>query len=470
MSLRARLIALLLALSAAGLVTLAAVTYTTQRSFLLDTVDEQTRDAAPTLERRIDEASGIDRGPGGYGGRGRRGGFDPAIANLPPGTYGERRDEDGDVVGRPVVVAFGDDVPAEPDLPADLEPGEVRTVSSDAGDYRVRANEAFGGGMVVVAVPLGGVDATLDRLLAVEALVIAAVLALIGAASWVLVRLGLRPLEHMGETADAIAAGDLSRRVDEASPRTEVGRLGLALNAMLGRLEGAFAEREASERRLRQFLSDASHELRTPLASIRGYAELFRMGAAADPEQTTRSMGRIEEEAARMGVLVEDLLTLARLDEVRAPRREPVDLGDLAEDAVADARVVDPDRPIALEVDDDAVVQGDPDQLRQVLGNLVRNALVHTPPGTAVEVDVRRDGEQAQLEVRDHGRGLPPGDPQALFDRFWRAEGGRERGRAGAGLGLAIVAGIVAHHGGTVHAGDAPDGGASFVVRLPLSR
>jgi two-component system OmpR family sensor kinase len=258
--------------------------------------------------------------------------------------------------------------------------------------------------------------------------------------------------------------------VETATPRTEVGRLGLALNRMLDRLEEAFAKQQASEDRLRRFLADASHELRTPLASIRGYAELFRIGAAREPAETDKAMARIEAEAARMGVLVEDLLTLARLDEVRDVIREDVDLARLAGDAVDDARATAPDREIDLSSDGRAVVSGDPHQLRQVLGNLLRNALVHTPPGTPIEVSLRDGADAVELKVRDHGHGLPPGDPSRLFERFWRAEGGRERGRAGAGLGLAIVGAIVADHHGTVTATDAADGGAVFTVQLPSAR
>ena len=203
-----------------------------------------------------------------------------------------------------------------------------------------------------------------------------------------LIRLGLRPLDRMEATADAIAAGDLSRRVSPAEPRTEVGRLGLALNAMLGQIEHAFAERQASEERLRRFLSDASHELRTPLTSIRGYAELFRMGAAASPEDLAKAMARIEEEAARMGVLVEDLLALARLDEMPLTVREPVDLAPLVRDAAADARAAAHDREVTVAIEGAAVVSGDAAQLRQVLANLTRNALTHTPPGTPIELSL----------------------------------------------------------------------------------
>ena len=258
--------------------------------------------------------------------------------------------------------------------------------------------------------------------------------------------------------------------METATPRTEVGRLGLALNQMLDRLEEAFAKQRASEDRLRRFLADASHELRTPLASIRGYAELFRIGAAREPADTKKAMTRIEAEAARMGVLVEDLLTLARLDEVREVIREDVDLVRLAGDAVDDARATAPDREIDLESDGRAVVAGDPHQLRQVFANLLRNALVHTPAGTPIEVSVRDEDRCTVLEVRDYGPGLPTDENDALFERFWRAEAGRKQGKAGAGLGLAIVAGIVDGHRGTVSAANASGGGAAFEVRLPAQR
>jgi len=272
----------------------------------------------------------------------------------------------------------------------------------------------------------------------------------------------------MEVTAGAIAGGDLSRRVSPATPRTEVGRLGLALNRMLDRLEEAFAERQASEDRLRQFLADASHELRTPLASIRGYAELFRMGATQGREETELAMRRIEDESRRMGVLVEDLLTLARLDETPQLRREPVDLAKLARDVVTDAQATAPERPIGVQAPDVAIVSGDPHQLHQVLANLMRNALVHTPAGSAIEVSVRRDGRTVEIGVRDHGPGLPDGERERLFERFWRAEAGRERGKAGAGLGLAIVHDIVAAHHGSVSADNAAGGGALLLVTLPL--
>jgi two-component system OmpR family sensor kinase len=283
------------------------------------------------------------------------------------------------------------------------------------------------------------------------------------------IRLGLRPLERIGRVAAEIAAGDLSRRVSPADSRTEVGRLGRSLNEMLGQIERAFIDRQASEDRLRRFLADASHELRTPLASIRGYAELFRLGAADDPETLERAMSRIEAEAARMGVLVEDLLALAALDQAPESRRVPVDLRELAGQAVEDTRVLAPERPVKLAEGEPVTVVGDPDQLRRLLANLTRNAVIHTPAGTAIEVAAQREGSSAVLEVRDHGPGIPDGAAERLFERFWRTEGGRRRGRGGAGLGLAIVQAVARAHGGSACAENAPGGGAVFRVTLPAA-
>jgi two-component system OmpR family sensor kinase len=237
---------------------------------------------------------------------------------------------------------------------------------------------------------------------------------------------------------------------------------------MLHRLEHAFKEREASEYRLRQFLADASHELRTPLVSIRGYSELYRLGATQDEEEVERSMARIEQEAARMGVLVEDMLTLARLDETHDNQFAPVDLSAIAADAVRDAEVAAPGRKITLTADGAETVTGDSHQLQQVIANLLRNAIVHTPDDTPIDVTVARSGDDVRLDVRDHGPGLPDDAGDHIFERFWRSEAGRERGKAGSGLGLSIVAGIVEAHGGRVHAKNASDGGAIFSVWLPL--
>jgi two-component system OmpR family sensor kinase len=482
MSLRARLLVGLVGLVAVGLATVGAVTYAEQRSFLLKRVDQEAQAATGLVSRDLDGLGANVSGPGsagpapgrppfdhgGAGDFGRGGGPPPS---LPPSTYTERRDAAGHVVGTPHTYG-GPTLTAAPKLPAtipDNHPITVGSVGQSGLHYRVLSVPTRDQpGTTVIAIPMGEIDQTLQSLLEIEGLVGGGVLVALIALAWWMIRLGLRPLDRMGETADAIAAGDLSRRVDPGAPGTEVGRLGLALNAMLHQIEKAFSEREASAERLRRFLADASHELRTPLASIRGYAELFRIGAVSSPEDTAKAMSRIEAESARMGVLVEDLLTLARLDELPELRRGRVDLSELARDAVGDALAIAADRPISLTADAPALVEGDPHHLRQVIANLMRNAVVHTPAGTPIEVTVGSDGEEATVEVRDHGPGLPPEATEAIFERFWRADPGRGRGKAGAGLGLSIVASIVAAHGGRVTAANAPGGGASFVVRLPV--
>jgi two-component system OmpR family sensor kinase len=469
-SLRARLLAAVLVLTAVGLLLVGAIVYAEQRSFLVQRVDQQLRSAPGPVAFALHDDQGFGRVDPDHD---HHDGPPDGDRNLPFGTYGEERTAAGKVVGTPIVFRYGQNVTADPDLPAKISVGKPFTVHGKGGDektYRVlAARDPRHATLTVVAIPMGDVEQTLHRLLAVLALVIAGVLLVLGFAAWGVVRVGLLPLDRIGHTAGAIAGGDLSHRVGSTDPRTEVGRLGIALNAMLDRLEAAFTARKASENRLRQFLADASHELRTPLASIRGYAELFRMGAARDPQDVAKAMRRIEEEAARMGVLVEDLLTLARLDEVADAPHAEVDLGRLVADAADDARATAPDRDIASAVDGETTVLGDAHQLRQVLANLMRNALVHTPAGTPIELSAARADGEVRIEVRDHGPGLPTDNPDELFERFWRSEGGRKQGRGGAGLGLAIVAGIVDAHDGRVQARNAADGGASFVVHLPAA-
>jgi two-component system OmpR family sensor kinase len=468
-SLRARLLVSVLVLTALGLLLLGGITYAEQRSFQYTRLDQQVRAAANQVGPELERAMGRRTDGDDDDHRGRPSGGGPNFG-LPAGTYGQKRDLRGRVIfGK--VFAVNQTVTAKPALPARLPVGRIITVKGQKGAgtrYRVLAlPDPRDATINVAAIPLRATDDLLERLLAVEALVVAAILLVLGIVSWAVVRVGLLPLDRMGHTAGAIAAGDLAHRIESTDPRSEVGRLGIALNAMLDRLEQAFGEREASEERLRRFIADASHELRTPLASIRGYAELFRMGAARDPANVEKAMRRIEDEGTRMGVLVEDLLMLARLDEVADAPHGEVDLATVVRDAVDDGRATAPDRAIRGRVDEPAPVIGDADQLRQVLGNLLRNAFVHTPAGTPVEVTLERADGEARLEIRDHGPGLPPGEPEALFERFWRTEGGRERGPGGAGLGLAIVAAIVEAHGGVVRAQNAAGGGASFVVTLP---
>jgi two-component system OmpR family sensor kinase len=361
----------------------------------------------------------------------------------------------------------------------------VRTVSAKDGSttWRVATGSLPGGWTLVIATDLAQDTRIIGRLVGLELVVGLIVLTLLGTVGYLLVRNSLRPLAAVEHTAQAIAGGDLSRRVPTGDSRTEVGRLSLALNGMLARIESSFRAQRASEEqarasetRMRRFVADASHELRTPLTSIRGFAELYRQGAVSNPEDTRRLMQRIEAEAARMGLLVEDLLQLARLDQQRPLAITPVDLAELAGDAIHDARAVQPDRSLALHLDeslsDVPVVLGDEARLRQVVGNLVTNALTHTPPTARVTVTIAEehgDAGTVVLRVADEGPGLAPEDAARVFERFYRAEASRTRESGGTGLGLSIVAALVAAHGGTVELLTAPGQGATFVVRLPRS-
>lgn len=493
MSLSRRLVLTLLAVSAIGLLTLDLVSYFALRSYLSERVDDQAEAALPLagslvgvgpvaesvdgIKDFIAPANGDSPGPapevfplppGGPPGDGPG----PPGPQIPTGSYVELRGASGMVIRSQTV----GDSSAQPDLPDGIEggangsPSEPFDVDSTSGGsgFRVVAQSTPDGGTLVVAIPLTDLDDTLGRLRSIEIVVSLAILAALAALSFWAVRAGLRPLARMEATAGEIAAGDMSHRVEVADPKTEVGRLGLAFNEMVARLEQSFAEQRAGEERLRRFVADASHELRTPLSSIRGYAELFRLGATADPAELERAMGRIESESVRMSSLVEDLLALARLDEVREAPREVVDLAVILTDACADGRAANPDREISLELPPagEGELRGDPGALRQLAGNLVANALSHGEG--AVEVALRRTGADLELTVRDHGPGLPPGSESDVFSRFWRAGEARERATGGAGLGLAIVAGVAASHGGVATAANAEDGGAVFSVRLPV--
>ena len=355
-----------------------------------------------------------------------------------------------------------------PDLDADeVAAGGAFTVESGDVPWRFVTRSLRTGNVLVVGRPIDDVEDTLDRMRLVQVAGSAAVLAALAAVAWWVLRLGVRPVVSMAATADEIAAGgDLARRVAHPDERTEAGRLGAAFNAMLGRIEEAFRQREASEARVRRFAADASHELRTPLTSIRGYAELWEAGGLRGEGELDEAMRRLAQEGARMGAMVEDLLLLARLDEHRDLGRTAVRLDLLAEDGVADARAVEPDRPIAVDVAP-VTVEGDEPQLRQIVANLLANARVHTPPGTPVSVSVSADGGTARLVVADEGPGMAPDEAERAFERFYRADPSRARARGGSGLGLSIVAAVAEAHGGRATVESAPGEGARFVVELP---
>ena len=337
-------------------------------------------------------------------------------------------------------------------------------------------------GSLTIAISLQDVDETVAQLIAIELIVGVVVLSVLGALGYTAVRSSLRPLVQVEATAAAIASGDLTRRIPRWPGRTEVGRLAGALNGMLAQIETAFTAREeaaararASEARMGRFIADASHELRTPLTAVRGFAELLRQQSAGREQPGSNVLvaaDRIEQAATRMGLLIEDLLLLARLDQQRPLQARPVDLLALVTDAVNEARIAHPDHPVTLvgpgAGEDPPVVPGDLAKLRQVVGNLLANACQHTPPGTAVTVVVRVEAGNAVLEVADEGPGLHPEDAARVFERFYRVDAARGRARGGTGLGLSIVDSIVAAHGGRVSVRTAPGEGASFRVTLPL--
>ena len=327
---------------------------------------------------------------------------------------------------------------------------------------------------VVLAAPMSDVNTSTFLLVRSLVIVGVAVLAVALVAGWLLIRRGLRPLEGITATAEQIAAGDLGRRVNVPDDRSEVGRLGNAFDAMLDKIQGAFdsqhaalVAKERSESQLRQFVADASHELRTPLTALRGYAELYRAGGLDDPDALDQAMSRIGSESRRMSALVEDLLLLARLDQGRPLRHEPVDLSELVNDALADLRALEPGRPVGAAIQPGVTGSGDEDRLRQVIANLLANVRVHTPPDARVEVGLASADGQATLTVVDHGPGIDAAHVDHIFDRFYRADTGRSRDRGGAGLGLAIAASVARAHGGDIRHAPTPGGGATFTLTLP---
>ncbi|MCH9759509.1 MAG: HAMP domain-containing histidine kinase [Actinomycetia bacterium] len=367
---------------------------------------------------------------------------------------------------------------AEPALPAnnDVGPEPVTVGSADHPDVQWRAMTVRGpgGDLTTVAIDLSEVKSTMRSLTYAQLGIGSAVLLVLGVLGYVVVQRSLRPLGEVEQTAAAIASGRLDCRVPERDPRTEVGRLSLALNGMLAQIQRAMALSESSadqarmsEERMRRFITDASHELRTPLTTIRGFAELYRQGAARDVEML---MGRIESESQRMGLLVEDLLLLAQLDALRPLEQHPVDLLALATDAVGDARSIAPERTIRVEVFDGPgtpEVLGDEAKLRQILSNLVANALQHTPASAGITVRVGTDAADAVLEVCDEGPGMRPEDAERIFERFYRTDSSRTRASGGTGLGLSIVDSLVNAHGGSVDLTTAPGQGCRFRVTLP---
>ncbi len=480
MSLRVRLLVSLAAMLSVALVLAGILLVGLTRVSLVARVDTELKDVASTSSRllRLADLTAADSEAG------------RSLAVM-------RLDRRGDVV-QSIPSGFSSDpdpLPTMPVYPNGIPSTaygtiEERTSVDGSMHYRVLVEQARPNLIVAIAAPLSGVDAVIAAL--VRTLLLVGLLSLAGllVVAWIVVRRDLLPLERIARTAEAIAGGDLSHRAGVPHDQTEVGRLGRAFDAMLDQIEASFGQQQAaldakarSEDRLRRFVADASHELRTPLTAVRGYADLYRAGGLSDPGELAIAMDRIGTESRRMGSLVDDLLTLARLDQGRPVRRDAVDLSRIAAEAVADARALEPDRPIVGAIDPDVVVLGDEDRLRQVVGNLIANVRTHTPVSTRFEVVVRGVGSphateaglgaqaaaSGELRVVDHGPGIPTEHGASVFDRFFRADPGRSRDNGGTGLGLSIAASIMAAHDGDIWHEPTPGGGATFGIRLPLT-
>lgn len=462
MPLRVRLVLIVSTLLVVALAVTALTTLTLLKRSLIAQVDENLDSAVQLLEAR--GAWPTD-----------------APTSRQPNTYYMRvMAADGSTFLNVPATTGTDAVPDIPPISYDQtlqQAGTVRTVGSVHGPTMwrmvlVRGVEEQTGTPVSVAIalPLDSVNNTLHQMQLVLLLVGLGVVLVAGITGYAAVHRSLRGLRAIEDTAaQVVASGDLTRRAPIAPDSTEVGRLGSSFNAMVANLETAFAAQAASEARMRRFVSDASHELRTPLASIRGYGELYRMGAVP-PEELPGTISRIESEAIRMGTLVNDLLALARLDEGQGLRLSQVDLTTIAADALGDLRALDPDRPTELIGGAPVWVTADADRIRQVVTNLIGNVAGHTPAGTAVEIATAAEAGWARIEVRDHGPGVPPEDADRIFERFYRPDSSRSRTSGGAGLGLAIVATIVAAHHGTVEHRHTPGGGTTIVVHLPQAQ
>jgi len=345
------------------------------------------------------------------------------------------------------------------------------TISAPGADFRVLARVLPSElGSVVVAQSLDNVDNTIHQLQILFIFIGLVALLLIGLASRKVIDIGLKPLAEVETTAESIAGGNLSARLPDAKPDTEVGRLVSSLNQMLTRIEGAFSAQTESENRLRRFVADASHELRTPLTAIRGFAELNRQGAVQGKEATNELIVRIEKESMRMGALVEDLLLLARLDQSRELEKNPVNIRSVVEEVVASARAAGPEHPISISIPDgDIYILGDGNRVHQVIANLLANARTHTPVGTSISVVVTQDDNGTSISVTDKGPGLSNQDQERIFERFFRADPSRTRTTdEGSGLGLSIVDAVMRAHGGRVSVTSKLGEGATFTLFFPV--
>ncbi|MEM7337182.1 MAG: HAMP domain-containing sensor histidine kinase [Actinomycetota bacterium] len=425
---------------------------------LLDEIDERligAASAAPSTERSIDEA-------GRVGANGNRDIYQGIVR------------PDGTVMAINVVIDRDQPMPPPRIKPADVDAARTgpTTVGAQEGslEYRLLSVASDGTGTFVVASPLDGYRWTMSRLIRLVVGTAVVLVITLAAVTWWMLRLGVEPVKRMTMTAESIAAGDLSERIENRHPGTEAGQLGHALNAMMATIQGSFDERTRAEARLRRFVADASHELRTPVATIRGYAELYEAGGLDNRSELDDAMRRTRHESERMSRLIADLLHLAKLDREPLRATEPVDLATLVHDVVNDATRIHPDRTFSAACESEPlVITGDEDLLRQALTNLVSNAVVHTGPGTTTSVHVASRRNEAVLTVVDDGEGMPVDVVERATERFVRGDPSRSRHRGGSGLGLAIVDGIVAAHHGDLQITSSLGGGTEVRITLPTA-
>ena len=470
-SLRNRLTVGVLVLSAIGFIGAGVGSQALLRNYLIHQVDEQLLSVVGGTATRLDQA-GIAQDEKD----------DPATAtttraatplNRVPTTISVTvLDPFGNLVG-----GIGGDLNSNQitEYVKGLLPGQVAafgskpfTLDAPGADFRVATTVLPSSlGSVIVAQSLSEFDKTTHQIGVVFLLIGGLVLLFIAFASRQVIKLSMRPLEKIEVTAEKIAAGDLSARLENFEPNTEVGRLSTSLNTMLSRIEESFSARTKSEEKLRRFVADASHELRTPLTSIRGFAELHRQGAVPDGEKTRELIARIEKESMRMGYLVEDLLMLARMDQSRELVIADVDLSNLVKEAVSSALAAGPEHPISLDIAHDVRTQGDADKIYQVVTNLLANARAHTPVGTAIHVATYSTEDGSYITVADEGPGLSPEDQTHIFERFYRVDSSRQRSSSdGSGLGLSIVDEVMKAHNGTVSVASEPGNGATFTLHF----
>jgi two-component system OmpR family sensor kinase len=477
-SLRNRLVLGVVILSTLGFIASGVVAQNQLKSFLIHQIDDQLFSVASGSLPRVNLA-GIVNDDEYQERRGRQERDDDEVPQtpldrVPTSTSLTLLDGNGAVVG-----GIGGDLNTVSvrDYLAGYSPAEVAefegepfTVKAKGENFRVLALPLPSNlGSVAIAQSLNDVDRTLSRLQWLFFLIGFVIVGLIALASRTMIKVGLRPLSDVEDTAEKIAGGDLSARLPDAKPTTEVGRLTTSLNTMLARIEESFTLRKTSEDKLRRFVADASHELRTPLTAIRGFAELHRQGAVAGEEDTKQLLARIEGESLRMGSLVEDLLLLARLDQAREMEHLPVDIAKTTRDAVASAQVAGPGHPISLVGDlDELYTLGDQHRIHQVIANLLANARTHTPIGTPITVSIAQSNDGVRIAIADAGPGLSAEDQKRIFERFYRADSSRVRIEGeGSGLGLSIVDAVMKAHVGTVSVNSEVGKGSTFTLFFP---